>query len=147
SGLVDATTSEPLPTLTIIQSSAVSRVQRRQNFRVKCLIPLELIASIRGSGDELTVIAAKTTTCDLSASGVALLYAKHIPEGTLMVVQLSLPDAGPSIKIPCRVAYSDTPSEKKTMYRIGIQYLVITESERARIVRYVYKTQLKGLRS
>ena len=30
-------------------------------------------------------------------------------------------------------------------YRIGIHYLYITESERARIVRFVYRTQLKGL--
>ena len=46
SGLVDETKQEPLPQITIILSSAVSQVQRRQNFRVKCLIPVEIIGTI-----------------------------------------------------------------------------------------------------
>jgi len=32
------------------------------------------------------------------------------------------------------------------LYRTGIHYLSISEWERARIVRFIYRTQLKGLR-
>ncbi len=148
-GLVDETHSEPLPQITVILSSAVMRVQRRQNFRIKCLIPVEIVGSIKENvRDETTTpLDIRTTTYDLSASGIAIRYPKRIPEGTLLEIKLGLPDNGPAIKAPCRVIYSENLTENVTQYRTGIHYLAITECERARIVRYVYRTQLKGLRT
>ena len=43
-GLVDQTNLDPLPQITVIQSSAVMHIQRRQDFRFKCLIPLKAIS-------------------------------------------------------------------------------------------------------
>jgi c-di-GMP-binding flagellar brake protein YcgR len=147
-GLVDETSLKPLPQITIIISSAIMRVQRRQNFRIKCLIPIEVIGSFKEHPDDdcLSLLDIQTTTYDLSASGVAVRYAKRIPEGTLLDVKLSLPDKAPVIKAPCRVVYSDEFTEHSRMYRTGMQYLAINEWERARIVRFVYRTQLKALR-
>jgi c-di-GMP-binding flagellar brake protein YcgR len=146
-GLVDETSIEPLPQITTIISSAVMRVQRRQNFRIKCLIPIEIVGSFKEHPDDdcLSSLDIQTTTYDLSASGVAVRYAKRIPEGTLLDVKLSLPDDGPVIKAPCRVVYSDEFAVHSRMYRTGMQYLAINEWERARIVRFVYRTQLKSL--
>jgi len=148
SGLVDETRYEPLPQITIILSSAVSQVQRRQNFRVKCLIPVEIAGNIREDprSDETTVMQIKTVSNDLSASGISVRFAKRIPEGSLVNIKLSLPDSGPPISIPCSVIYSEYLTENQILYRTGIRYLTITEAERARIVRYVYRTQLQGLR-
>jgi c-di-GMP-binding flagellar brake protein YcgR len=147
-GLVDETYLEPLPQITIIVSGAIMRVQRRQNFRIKCLIPIEIVGAIQESSREesTSVQVIRTTTFNLSASGLAILHPKRIPEGTLLEVRLELPDMGPAIKIPGRVIYSENNTANQMLYRTGIRYLVISEKERARIVRYVYRTQLKGLR-
>ena len=147
SGLVDETSIEPLPQITVILSSAIVRVQRRQNFRIKCLIPVEVIGSVRENprDNTTTVLAIRTTTYDISASGIAIRYPKLIPEGTVLEIKLGLPDSGPPIKIPCRVVHSESLKDNQTQYRTGITYLALSESERARIVRYVYRTQLKGL--
>ncbi len=145
SGLVDETSIEPIPQITVILSSAIVRVQRRQNFRIKCLLPVEVVGSIKDRDDTTAVVAIRTITYDISASGIALRYPKLIPEGTVLEVKLGLPDSGPPIKIPCRVVHSQSLSENQTQYRTGITYLALSESERARIVRFVYRTQLKGL--
>jgi len=146
SGLVDEMNTAPLPLLTIIPSSAITRVQRRQNFRVMCLIPVEIAGSVANPHSKpATPLVIHTITNDLSASGMSIRYSKPIPENTLVDVKLSLPDKAPTIRIPCRVMYCDSPPGKQTLYRTGLRYLAISESERARIVRFVYRTQLKGL--
>jgi c-di-GMP-binding flagellar brake protein YcgR len=145
-GMVDETHPDPLPQMTIIMSSEISRVQRRQNFRIKTLIPVEITGIIKDPRDNSEVMLnLRTITCDLSASGMAIRHPKLIPEGTALDIKLTLPDNAPAIKLPCQVMYSDIPAEKQTLYRTGLRYLMISESERARIVRYVYRTQLKGL--
>lgn len=148
SGLVDETKVEPMPQITIILSSAVTQVQRRQNFRIKCLIPVEIVGNIQEDprSDSTTVLNVKTVSNDLSASGISFRFAKRIPEGTLVNIKLSLPDNGPPIRIPCSVIYSEYHSENQILYRTGIRYLALSEGERARIVRYMYRTQLQGLR-
>ena len=147
SGLVDETKQEPLPQITIILSSPVSQVQRRQNFRVKCLIPVEIAGTIREDprSDAITVLNIKTVSNDLSASGISVRFAKRIPEGSIINIKLSLPDSGPPISIPCSIIYSEYLTENQILYRTGVHYLALSEAERARIVRYVYRTQLQGL--
>jgi c-di-GMP-binding flagellar brake protein YcgR len=148
SGLVDETRFEPLPLLTIILSSAVSQIQRRQNFRIKCLIPVEIVCNTKENfpGESESVLKIRTVSNDLSASGISIRFAKKIPEGTLVDIKLSLPDNNPPINIPGRVIYSEYLTENQILHRTGIRYLALSEGERARIVRYVYRTQLQGLR-
>ncbi|HSW39563.1 MAG TPA: PilZ domain-containing protein [Acidobacteriota bacterium] len=149
SGMVDATSQENIPQIAVIIASAVEKVQRRQNFRIKCMIPvgITIFSAESGKDDAAAAGFIQTTTYDLSASGFAIHNQKRIPEGTLLDVKLSLPDNDSSIRIPCRVVYSEIFGENARLYHSGIQYLAITEGERARIVRYVYRTQLKGLRT
>jgi c-di-GMP-binding flagellar brake protein YcgR len=87
----------------------------------------------------------QTTTLDLSAGGIAIRNPKFFPEDTPVELKLSLPDGGPVIKLPCRVVYSEVQADNFLLYRTGMCYLAITERERARIVRYVYRAQLKGI--
>jgi c-di-GMP-binding flagellar brake protein YcgR len=145
-GLVDEMSTEPLPELTVILSSIIVRVQRRQNFRIKAMIPVEITGTIKDPKDNsVTAVNIRTVTCDLSASGMAIRHAKMLPEASLLEIKLSLPDNAPAIKLPCTVVYSENQGEHKTTYRMGIRYLAVSEAEKARIVRYVYRTQLKGL--
>jgi c-di-GMP-binding flagellar brake protein YcgR len=146
-GLVDEMNPTGIPQLTIIPSSAITRIQRRQNFRIKCMLPVEIIGSLNNSpNDSVPSPSIRTTTSDLSASGMSIRYSRPIPENSLVEVKLGLPDNAPAIRIPCQVAYSYSPAESQILYRTGLRYLAISEAERARIVRYVYRSQLKGVR-
>jgi c-di-GMP-binding flagellar brake protein YcgR len=146
SGMIDDMNPEGLPQLTIIQSSAITRIQRRQNYRIKCMIPVEVTGIVRDTRNDVDVpLNFRTTTSDLSAGGLAIRLPKPIPENSLLEIKLVLPDDGEVIRIPCQVAYSDSPVENQMMYRTGLRFLAISEAERARIVRYGYRIQLKGL--
>jgi c-di-GMP-binding flagellar brake protein YcgR len=147
-GLVDELDlSARLPQIAIIPGSSIIRVQRRQYFRIKAMIPVDIAAQIRDKKDDsLLSIAIQTTTFDLSAGGIAIRHSMRFPEDIPVEIKMALPDEGPIIKLPCRVVYSEALAENVSLYRTGLCYLAITERERARIVRYVYRTQLQGVR-
>jgi c-di-GMP-binding flagellar brake protein YcgR len=151
SGLADETIMEPLPQVSIIPTSAISQRQRRQNFRVKCLVPVEVLGALQNpgnsGGEAVKIVNVKTVTYDLSAGGLAIRHSALIPEGSLVEVKLELPDRGPAIKIPARVAYSESLAGRKSQYQVGLHYLAISERECARIVRYLYGLQIKILQA
>jgi c-di-GMP-binding flagellar brake protein YcgR len=146
-GLIDETSVDPIPLLNIIVSSEIIHVQRRQNVRIKCLIPLEITASIKEhpQDEAESPLYIQTTTYDLSASGLSILHRKKLPERSLIEIKLRLPDDKPAIKAPCCIIYSEEFAKTTKLYRTGLRYLTISEAERARIVRFVYRTQLTHL--
>ena len=148
SGMVENVVSEPLPVVTVIISSAIERIQRRQDFRVKCLVPLEVDATLPENSDkgQQTALHLQTNAYDLSASGVSMRTKKLLPDGTFPEIKLSLPDGGPPIKVSCRVAHSFAPPENPNKFHIGTQFLNIEENNKARIVRFIYNLQLKRIR-
>jgi c-di-GMP-binding flagellar brake protein YcgR len=148
-GLVDSTSSDPLPQIAIIISSDICRVQRRQNVRINSLVSIELSGEIRGaSGSEASVpFFFKTTTFNISAGGISFRIPKGVPDGTILEAKIILPDQEPFIKVPCRVVYSEPVPDNPDLHLNGIQFLAITEKERARIVRHIYRTQLKNQRA
>jgi c-di-GMP-binding flagellar brake protein YcgR len=147
-GLVDSTATDPLPQITVIINSEIHRVQRRQNFRIKSLVPIEISGEVKGASEKEAVIPIffKTTNYNISAGGVAFRSPKGIPEGTLLEVKIGLPDKERIIKVPCRVIYNEPAMDNPKLQQSGMQFLAIGEKERARIVRYIYRTQLKGMR-
>jgi c-di-GMP-binding flagellar brake protein YcgR len=147
SALVDELDSSAnLPQITVIPGGSIIRIQRRQNFRIKTMAPIDIAAQIRDPKDgSLAPFIMHTNTLDLSAGGFAIRNPKSFPEDTAVEIKLALPDGGPIIKLPCRVVYSEVQADNLLLYRTGMCYLTINERERARIVRCVYRAQLKGI--
>ena len=148
-GMVDGVVENPLPLVTVIISSAIQRVQRRQDFRVKCLIPVEIIGVLPTSSNAFrpVTLRLKTHATDLSASGVSISSEVAIPTNIMPEIRISLQDGRPLIKTSCRVTHCCATPGNPSTYHSGIQFLDINEKDKARIVRFVYRTQLQGLRS
>ena len=143
--------SDPLPQVAVRKDSPVRKVQRRQHFRVKCMMPIQITGSVQeksGKSSDLksSAVFIKTVTYDLSAGGLAIRHSKQIPEETVIEVKLGLPDGGPEIKVPGRVAYSGSVPGDSALFHIGINFLAISDWEQARIIRCLYRLQLKSLR-
>jgi c-di-GMP-binding flagellar brake protein YcgR len=147
-GLVDSTEQGPLPQIIVIINSEIHRIQRRQNFRIRSLIPIELTGEIKGSSiKEANIpIFLKTDTYNISAGGIAIRSAKAFVEGSILEIKIGLADHEPRIKAPCRVVYSEPAVDNSKLIQTGMQFLAISEKERARIVRYIYRAQLKSVR-
>ncbi len=142
------TNPDPLPQVTIRQTISAQKAQRRQNFRVKCMMPVQINGSIwEGSGDSRIqkFLSIQCVTYDLSAGGLSIRNATKIPENTLIEVKLKLQDGSSEIKIPARVVYSGSLPNNAALYHMGIDFTAITESERARIIRCLHRIQLQGL--
>jgi c-di-GMP-binding flagellar brake protein YcgR len=112
------------------------------------MVPVEITGTVSNEGrdsnaDPNRIISIKTTTYDLSAGGLSLRHATGIPETCLVEAKLSLPDQGRPIKVPCRIIYSEKLSDKNPLYHMGICFLAISESDRARIFRHLFSIQLK----
>jgi c-di-GMP-binding flagellar brake protein YcgR len=147
-GSVAEIINEPLPQITVIPSSTIEPNQRRQNFRVKCFIPVNITGTVHTSDSNDAAdkfVSVSTVTFDLSAGGMGVRCEKGIPEDTILEVKLSLPDEGPVMKIPGKVAYSENLPDNPLLYHWGIKYLAISEREQARIVRYLYRVQIESL--
>ena len=148
SGIVDETSSGSLPEIIILPIGPILKTQRRHNFRMKCLVPVEITwtdySPDSNKGTE-NIGNITTSTYDLSAGGIGIRWQKAIPEGTPIEIKLDMPDDGPQMKIPCRVAYTEKLPDNPSMSHIGIQFLAISEREQARIVRYLNRLQIQSL--
>jgi c-di-GMP-binding flagellar brake protein YcgR len=150
-GLIQETNPDPPPQVTVRFYSDIQRIQRRQNFRIKCFMPVEVTGTISKemteSGERQSQgLYIKTTTYDLSAGGLAIRHTIRIPEESIIEVKLGLPDGGPEIRTPGRITYSERVSGNGSLYQMGIDCFASTEWERARIIRYLYRIQLRSLR-
>jgi c-di-GMP-binding flagellar brake protein YcgR len=147
SGVVERTERGPLPQIAVIIDGPAQQIQRRQNYRVKCLLPIQVVGTLPEdpANESSATLIIKTVSSDLSAGGISFRSARKIPEGTLLNIKLSIPDNGPPISASCSVIYSEFVSEHQTLYRTALRYIVLSEGERARIVRFIYRIQLRGL--
>ena len=145
---MDKTSGGSFPEITVIPVGPVIKTQRRHNFRMKCLVPVEITwtdysPDANKGGENIETIT--TSTFDLSAGGIGIRWPKAIPEGTPVEIKLDMPDKGPLMKIPCRVAYTEKLPDNPSMSHVGIQFLAISEREQARIVRYLNRLQIQSL--
>jgi c-di-GMP-binding flagellar brake protein YcgR len=150
-GLIQGTNLGPPPQVTVQRNSDIKKIQRRQNFRIKCFMPVEITGCISKetteSGERQSQgLYIKTTTYDLSAGGLSIRHTIHIPEESIIEVKLGLPDGGPEIRTPGRITYAERTPGNGSLYQMGIDCFAATESERARIIRCLYRIQLRSLK-
>jgi hypothetical protein len=90
------------------------------------------------------VISVKTHTHDISGSGLSIRQNAPLPAGTLLTAKLSLPGEKTPIRIACKVVHSSLVSilADRPSHHIGIQFLLINEADRTRIVQHVVRFEV-----
>lgn len=74
------------------------------------------------------------TTKDISAGGIAFLISEFIPVGSILELNMDLPDGKGPFRCLAKVVQS---KEKEGRYEIGACFLDLTGSERARLDSFV----------
>jgi c-di-GMP-binding flagellar brake protein YcgR len=147
--LVQDREQEPIPHLKVRPLSLPRRIQRRQFFRVKVALGVDLTASvvpdIQGKPEGIAIIPA--FTYDISGSGLAIRSETAYPVGALYDAKLELPDNHAPIKILARVVNTEplVAADNKPIYHIGMFFVTIAESDRTRIVRHLFKVQMQQI--
>ncbi len=150
SATVEAKEREPIPYLRVKPLGPPERMQRRLFFRVRVAVPVELVRTVSaGPSRPGGASFFRTSTYDLSGGGLSIRVESSLPTGTVLEARLDLPDGFSPIRIPVRVVTCvplAMPNEKP-LNRVGMSYLAISEAERTRIMRHLFKVQMEQLTS
>jgi c-di-GMP-binding flagellar brake protein YcgR len=134
-----------IPRIMVRPFGATRRIQRREYYRVRALVPVQLAGVIRtpnveGPGKPIRILSH---TIDISGSGFAVHQSFAIPSGTIFETRICLDKDQPAIKLEARVVHSDPLAafRGRQVYRIALTYVSITEQQRQAIVRHVFAVQ------
>jgi type II secretory ATPase GspE/PulE/Tfp pilus assembly ATPase PilB-like protein len=116
------------------EAFAQKRIFPRTDIQVSFLyrvVKLEKEESVVGEGYSWEKFA---TTEDISAGGIAFLASEFIPVGSILELNMDLPDGKGPFRCLAKVVRS---KEKEGKYEIGVCFLDLTGSERARLDSFV----------
>jgi c-di-GMP-binding flagellar brake protein YcgR len=148
--VVEDRNQQPIPQLRVRPLTIPERTQRRQFFRVRTALPVELTGTVpdgtagAGAGNVLHIV---TTSYDLSGSGVSIRHGFSIPTGTLLQLKLTLPGEDAVVKALAKVVCSESIAlgGDKIVHHVGMYFLSIAEAQRSRLVRHVFRVQQTAL--
>jgi c-di-GMP-binding flagellar brake protein YcgR len=150
-GMVEERVITPIPKIVVQLVGSAQRIQRREYFRVRVMLPVELLGTIESSGPPIdirdSILHIQTHTTDLSGAGLAFQYRRAIPIGTVFETKLTLERDIPPLKLLSKVVSADSVRglNDRRAFHIGLIFMGITEGDRSRIVRHVFKTQQTAL--
>jgi len=145
-GIVEEMTRELIHQITIRPASPAERIQRRQFFRLKVALPVEFLLqeTPAAEGDsEPKPRAFRAVTYDISGSGLSIRHKTSLPSGAMLEAKFALPGEKATLKVICQVVHCTNLSAamEAALYHVGIRFLAISEADRTRIVRHVFKAQ------
>lgn len=144
---------QKVPTWIIEKPETIEKIQRRGYVRMEVRLPVsvkihvegEKILSIEGknySSKELETKEWEAHTKDISGSGAKLITKLHIPEETIVALTFQLPEIGPFYTL-AKVKRSHLINSELGIYWVGIHFIGLTERERDKIVRFIFKKQVE----
>jgi c-di-GMP-binding flagellar brake protein YcgR len=146
--IVEETQTIPFPQLAVRAAGPCERIQRRQFFRAKLVVPVDFFGQAASSDQgESTpkVLSFKAHTYDLSGSGLSIRQKTSVPTGTVLEAKLMLPGEQSVIKVLCKVVHCSNlnASTEESLYHLGMHFLSIREPDRTLIVRHVFRSQMR----
>jgi c-di-GMP-binding flagellar brake protein YcgR len=142
--------NEPVPLVAIRATGALRSVQRRDDYRVRIGVPVELaprvvgLAGFKESRERIHRILGQTV--NLSAGGFSIHLPNPIPIGTIFEIRMTLPgEPRQPVQITGRVVHCTpmvvAPDAEPVAYDLGFIFSRISETARQRVVKFVFAAQ------
>ncbi|MEM5767985.1 MAG: flagellar brake domain-containing protein [Bacillota bacterium] len=140
-----------VPIWAIRQPQEVEKIQRREFVRMDVRLPVfvkihvedENFLAIEGKkyfAKELEVKEWEASTKDISGSGAKIITKFHIPEETVVSLSFQLSETD-TFFTQAKIRRSELVNPDLGIYWIGVRFLGLTERERDKIVRFIFKKQ------
>lgn len=129
-----------LPTITVESPQMIRRRQRRSFLRMKARIPVTL-TPVSAGGNLSPPPIYQMETVDISGGGLMLKSPLPFPEGESLELEVSLPQRGVVEALGKVVRVEMKKGGSSPCYMLGIEFTVIKEAERQKIISYVYELQ------
>lgn len=142
-----------VPTWTIEKPEEIEKIQRRSYVRMDARLPVSVKIHVEGenilliegknySAKELENKVWELNTKDISGSGAKIIAKMKIPEETNVSLTFQLPEIGAFYAL-ARVIRSELINPELGLYWIGVHFIGLTERERDKIVRFIFKKQVE----
>jgi c-di-GMP-binding flagellar brake protein YcgR len=136
----------PIPLVLVQCQSSVRKAQRREYVRVSAKVKLYLSARVvkfgrHCQGDPVSRI--ETTTFSLSGAGFGIRYGFAPTIGNVYGVKMSSPEFEEPISANARVVRCESVEDQQSQvsYWVGFAFVGIKESDRRKIVSFVFRYQ------
>lgn len=137
--VIDGPSASAVPTITIEKCSELQRMQRRSYFRIQAI--LKVIFDIEKGDEDAERHNYEGWTLNISGGGILLSTGVKLEIGTNlnMILYLSEHEYITAIGRIERVDFLGT----KKLYRAGIDFFMIYESDRDKIVAFVFEKEIE----
>ena len=133
---------EPIPVWVVSPAFDITKIQRRSFFRLETYLPVTLQVENETNSEEPQTVALNLQTKDISGGGIRVISKKKFEPGTEVQAEVLLPG---KVKIPTKgkVIRSEESVLDSKIYWISIEFTVIDEHDRKKIVTFVFQKQLE----
>ena len=135
--------------------SALVRIQRREYYRLSCIMPASLrtVTDIKEGLDEIQDFILnednyKCTIVDISGGGIRAFSKRQLEKNELVYVKFTLNfnSGDKETDVLAKVVDSQKNSKDETMFDSRLQFINISEADREEIVKYVFEQQRNMLK-
>ncbi|HAA90261.1 MAG: Type IV pilus assembly PilZ [Thermoanaerobacterales bacterium 50_218] len=133
------TNYQDVPMIRVAAPSTVRRIQRRNFVRVPAWIPLVFSVS-SDSDDPSEKKIYRTETVNVSGGGLLIKSPFKLSEGVCLEMEIHLPKRGP-VNARGQVVRVEEKREQSPMYLIGVAFTEIAETDRTKIINFVFEKQ------
>ncbi|GJM45255.1 MAG: hypothetical protein DHS20C21_20970 [Gemmatimonadota bacterium] len=134
----------PIPTILISgPDHSLQRVQRRSFFRLGANVPIRIEPRSPLPGTPPPGPPSSGVSVNLSGGGLLLESPELYPEGSLLDLQIELPDGMPPAEVRSEVirdAGRASPGARSSWF-LAIEFLSLNDPEQERITKYIYLLQ------
>lgn len=123
----------------------IERIQRRHFVRVDAELPVTLMLQLPDGAEVLL----QTRTTDLSGGGMLITAERELPLYLDAELILSLPpeQPGPQAELLRLKAQICRLLRKDERFQIGLSFMNISEPQRDRLIRYIFRYQRESLKA
>jgi c-di-GMP-binding flagellar brake protein YcgR len=144
---------QSIPMWVVEKPKEIEKTQRRSYIRIEARLPVkmkivpedEIALNVDGKRYVPEDLKGKTwdlLTKDVSGSGAKVISKFCVPEDTKIAVIISLPEVGDFTTL-ARVVRTELANPELGIYWIGVHFIDLSEKERDKIVRFVFKQQIE----
>lgn len=141
---------EKLHLVEIKLDSALIRIQRREYYRLSCIMPatLRTVNDIKEGLDEVQDLILnednyKCTIVDISGGGIRTFSKRQFEKNEVIYIKfiLNFNSGDKEVNILAKVMDSKRNPKDESMFESRLQFINISESDREEIVKYVFEQQ------
>jgi hypothetical protein len=110
---------------------------------------IDAVVRFLGSGDRRSLAIFTPRWVDLGGSGIRFIVSEPVADGDFVELRLQLPDfEGAPVPILGRVVRAiPSPRKDEPGTEVAVQYRIIEEEDRDRLIRYIFTRQREAIRS